>query len=456
LDASADPGVGSATVSWSPPASDGQSTISSYTVTASPGGATSGVSGSANQATVSGLSPGSQYSFTVTATNAIGTSSASAPSNIVTVDQAPSSVSVSGPDSVIVGGAYSATSSVGGNPSPSPTYSFASGAPSWLSIDANTGAVSATSVPEVPYFTYEVVASDAAGSVTSDLVAVVVSKGSTLLKITPDPPPNIPVGGHVAYTATVTRTSGSGALTGVITFKKGNVTPPGCSNVPVSGGKAQCTITFTAAGNVTVKATYTGDPYFTSSSDFVLQSVGSSSAPTFTSSATATATAGTAFNFPVTTSGPNTPTLTETGTLPSGLTFVDNGDGTAAISGTPGTQSGGVYTLTFTATSSSGTTKQTFQLTVDQAPAITSASSATATVGTAFKFKVKSSGYPAATLSESGTLPQGLTFKPKTGGKAVITGTPASGSQGTYHVTLNASNGIGSPASQPFTLTVDP
>jgi hypothetical protein len=171
---------------------------------------------------------------------------------------------------------------------------------------------------------------------------------------------------------------------------------------------------------------------------------------------TATGTAGSAFNFQVTTSGPDNATLTETGALPSGLTFVDNGNGSATISGTPSATAGGVYTLTFTATSSGGTTKQVFQLTVDQAPSITSAASSAATVGTSFTFKVKTSGYPAATVSESGALPGGLTFKPKIGGKAVITGIPASGSQGTYHITLNASNGIGSAASQAFALTVNP
>lgn len=74
----------SAAVSWLAPASDGGSTITSYTVTASPGTLTATVAGSQTAATVSGLSNGTTYTFTVTATNVAGTSDPSAPSTAVT------------------------------------------------------------------------------------------------------------------------------------------------------------------------------------------------------------------------------------------------------------------------------------------------------------------------------------------------------------------------------------
>jgi hypothetical protein len=63
---------------------------------------------------------------------------------------------------------------------------------------------------------------------------------------------------------------------------------------------------------------------------------------------------GTAGSFTVTTTGSPAPALGETGTLPSGVTFKDDGNGTATLSGTPAAGTGGVYTLTLTATNGVG------------------------------------------------------------------------------------------------------
>ena len=86
-------------------------------------------------------------------------------------------------------------------------------------------------------------------------------------------------------------------------------------------------------------------------------------APLFTSRASATAAVGSAFNFTAQAYG--TPTMTESGALPQGLTWVDNGNGTATLAGTPSVGQGGVYHLTFTAANAFGTTTQAFTLTVD-------------------------------------------------------------------------------------------
>ena len=76
-------GNGQATVSFTP-ASDGGSAITSYAVTAIPGGAGCTPTLPATSCVVSGLSNGTDYTFTVVATNAVGASPVSPASTVVT------------------------------------------------------------------------------------------------------------------------------------------------------------------------------------------------------------------------------------------------------------------------------------------------------------------------------------------------------------------------------------
>jgi hypothetical protein len=79
-------GQTTATVSFTAPSSTGGSTITGYSVIASPGGIT--VSGSSSPITVTGLTAGTTYTFTVSAINSIGTSSTSSASGSITTQLA--------------------------------------------------------------------------------------------------------------------------------------------------------------------------------------------------------------------------------------------------------------------------------------------------------------------------------------------------------------------------------
>jgi hypothetical protein len=57
-------------------------------------------------------------------------------------------------------------------------------------------------------------------------------------------------------------------------------------------------------------------------------------------------------------------------------------------------------------------------------------------------------------LSESGSLPSGVSFIDNGDGTATLSGTPVAGSAGTYPIVIAASNGVSPEATQSFTLTV--
>src|SRR5207248_3277127 len=180
--------------------------------------------------------------------------------------------------------------------------------------------------------------------------------------------------------------------------------------------------------------------------------------PTFTSANNVTLPQGIRDRFTVTTTGIPVPKITLTGRLPPGLKFVDNGDGTATLSGKPGNGLGqvGDYNLTFTASNGvAPNATQSFTLTVTRPPLITSVNNATFVVGTASTFTVTTRNtQPKTTLSYTGSLPGGVTFVPHNNGTATLSGTPAAGLGGIYFLTITGTNGSYPDTVQIFTLTV--
>ncbi len=176
-------------------------------------------------------------------------------------------------------------------------------------------------------------------------------------------------------------------------------------------------------------------------------------APTITSANHSNFTAGTPGSFNVTATGSPLPTITKTGTLPSGVTFTDNGNGTATLAGTPGPGTAGTYPITIDAANGVlPNASQNFTLSVDSgAPIITSADNATFNVGSNGTFTVTASGVPPPTLTESGGLPSGVTFTDNGNGTATLAGSAMT--RGSYPITIMAANGVLPDASQDFTLT---
>jgi hypothetical protein len=166
-------------------------------------------------------------------------------------------------------------------------------------------------------------------------------------------------------------------------------------------------------------------------------------APIISSAASASGTVGTAFSYQIAAS--NSPTSYSASGLPAGLLVNTS---TGLISGTPTTAA--TSTVTLGATNAGGTGNKTLTITVSaaapSAPVISSASTASGTVSTAFSYQITASNSPTS-YSASG-LPAGLSINTGTG---LISGTPTA--SGTSTVTLGATN-AGGTGSKTLTITV--
>jgi len=372
------------------------------------------------------------YNITLTARNTSGPNATQ--SFTLVVDQTAAITSASS-TTFTVGAAGSFTVTATG--SPAPTLSESGALPSGVTFNTATGVLSGTPAAGTGG-TYNITFTASNGvstnatqnfTLTVDQSAAITSANNATF--------TVGAAGSLTVTATgfpVPALSESGALPSGVTF---NSATGALSGTPAAGTAGTYNLTFTATNGVGSPATQS----FTLTVNQVA-AISSASSTTFT--------VGAAGTFTVTASGSPTPTLSESGALPSGVTFNAS---TGVLSGTPATGTGGTYNLTFTATNGVGSPgTQSFTLTVDQSTAITSANNTTFLAGTAGSFTVTATGFPTPTLSESGALPSGVTFTPGTG---ALAGTPAAGSGGTYNITFTATNGVGSPASQSFTLTVN-
>ncbi|MEA2326405.1 MAG: hypothetical protein QOE68_1364, partial [Thermoanaerobaculia bacterium] len=159
---------------------------------------------------------------------------------------------------------------------------------------------------------------------------------------------------------------------------------------------------------------------------------------TFTSADNATFIDGQPNSFLITVTGKPTPALSFTGDLPAGVTFQDNGNGTAVLSGTPAANTSGNYALVFYADKNKPhSSSQNFTLTVTcPGVSVVNPVVTTGTAGTPFSQTFTQNGGtpPVSFTLNSGTLPPGLTLS----AAGVLSGTPTG--SGTFPITVKVTD----------------
>jgi hypothetical protein len=375
---------------------------------------------------------GGTYNLTFAATNGVQPNAIQ--SFVLTVNQAPSFTS-SNAATFTVGASGSFTVTASGFPAP--TFSESGTLPAGLSFNPSTGVISGT--PQVGTggnYALVFTASNGVGTAPTQQFTLIVG---TAPQITSANSTTFTVGTPGSFTVTATgmpvpSLQGNGVLPNGVVFDDATGL---LSGTPLPGTGGTYELTFAALNGASPDAIQS----------FILTV---DAAPAIVSANSTTFIAGAAGTFSVTAHGFPAPTLTESGTLPTGVSF---NAATGLLSGTPQLGTGGVYPLEFTATNGVGSpATQAFTLIINAAPAFTSANATTFTAGTNGSFTVTASGLPAPTFSESGALPNGVSFNDATG---VLTGTPSTGTGGTYDLTFTASNGVSPNATQSFILTVD-
>ena len=186
---------------------------------------------------------------------------------------------------------------------------------------------------------------------------------STSLSVTPT---RAITGTEVTFSVTV-RTTGTHTPTGTIAFSDSSIA---VETVPLdASGNATFSTSSLTVGSHPIAAVYSGDSYNRSgTSNVVTLMVDNAAAPAIISVSTTTFTGGSAGSFTVTATGWPTPTLTYAGSLPAGVTFTDNGNGTATLAGT--TDAAGSHTFTIKAANTvSPDATQEFTLAVSSAKA---------------------------------------------------------------------------------------
>ena len=243
--------TGSADVTFTAPASDGGSPITSYEVTSSPGGITGTLSGaSGGTVNIKGLAIGTAYTFTVTASNAVYTSESSVASSPaitpITITDAPTIGTATTLSDSEISVAFTPPSNGGGSPITSYTVTSS---PGGYTATGSTSPIVVSGLNGGTGYTFTVTATNAAG--TSDASGS-SNQATTDTRISDAPSIGTATAGFEQATITFTAPAhdGGAAITSYVATSspggiRGTVSGPGSGEITVTGLTNGVDYTFT-------------------------------------------------------------------------------------------------------------------------------------------------------------------------------------------------------------------
>ncbi|MDD3687375.1 MAG: putative Ig domain-containing protein, partial [Bacteroidales bacterium] len=192
---------------------------------------------------------------------------------------------------------------------------------------------------------------------------------------------------------------------------------------------------------------------------FVITVVTSNTAPEFTSDPILTNIQYIPYVYNVTATDPEGDDLTITADiLPSWASFVDNGDGTGTVTGTPTSTSFLGFQIKLTVSDGMFTDVQDFrvQVTANSAPEFTSEPTLTHVQNTLYTYNITAIDDEGETLVITApTLPSWASLVDNGDGTAVLSGTPTEANSPGYNIVLSVTDGNGTDT-QDFMLEVTP
>jgi len=462
-------GNGSATVSLTPPTNTGGPAITSYTMTASPGGATCTVNAPATSCSISPLDNGTAYTFSATAFNGVArsdTSTASASVTPATTPGAPTITSATSSSSGSTTVNFSAPASNGGSAITGYTITSDPGGFTCTAA-ANATSCAVSGLTDGVAYTFTAVATNAIGnSSSSGASSSVTSAGA------PGAPTSVTATvGNGSATVTVSGASANGSAITSYTVQAYDATGTAIAGktCTITSPATSCAVSgLTNGSEYSFKATATNgvSTSVESSASATVTPAGVPSAPTGVSVTSGTGKVTVAWTAPAANGSPITSytvqAYNETGTAVSGASCTISAPSTTCDV-TTNLVAGTAYTFKVTATNAAGTgsaSSASSSAAINAAPSAPRNVTATASNGAA----TVSWDAP---LDERGSAVTGYTVTAYTSGNIVAGSCTATAPTETCSVTgltngdlytfkVTATNGIGTSVQSSASTAVKP